>query len=74
MNSKSIGHRKPVFTVSLQLINIASQVAQFCFPTKKQFISSCHHKLIRDIVINNQLMLETGFKPKYKITNIFETK
>lgn len=74
MNSKSIGHRKPVFTVPLQSINIASQIAQFCFPTKKQFISSCHHKLVRDIVINNQRMLETGFKPKYTIENIFETK
>lgn len=74
MNSKSIGHRKPVFTIPLQLINIASQIAQFYFPSKKQFISSCHHKLVRDIVINNQRMLETGFKPKYTITNIFETK
>jgi len=74
MNSRSIGQRKPTFTVPLQLINIASRIAQVCFPTKKQFISSCHHKLIRDIVINNQRMLETGFKPKYTITNIFATK
>jgi len=74
MNPKSTGYRKPVFTVPLQSINIASQIAQLCFPTKKQFISSCHHKLIRDIVINNQRMLETGFKPKYTITKIFETK
>jgi len=74
INSKSIGARKPVFTVPLQSIDIASQIAQFCFPTKKQFISSCYHKLVRDIVINNQRMLKTGFKPQYTITNIFETK
>jgi nucleoside-diphosphate-sugar epimerase len=74
MNSKSIGHRKSVFTVPLQSINIASQIAQFCFPTKKKFISSCHHKLVRDIVINNQRMLETGFKPEYTIANIFKKK
>ena len=74
MNSKSIGYRKPVFKIPLQLLNMASQIAQFCFPTKRQFIASCHHKLIRNIVINNQRMLETGFKPKYTITNIFKTK
>jgi len=74
MNSKSIGRRKPVFTVPLQSINIASQIAQFCFPPKKQFISSCYHKLVRDIVINNQRMLKTGFKPKHTIKNTFEKK
>lgn len=74
MNSRPIGHKKPVLTVPLQSINMASQIAQFCFPTKKQFISSCHHKLVRDIVINNQRMLETGFKPKHTIANIFEKK
>ncbi|WP_218576693.1 NAD-dependent epimerase/dehydratase family protein [Desulfobacter latus] len=74
MNSKSIGHKKPVFTVPFKLINIASQIAKCCFPTKKQFISSCHHKLVRDIVINNQRMLETGFKPRHTITNTFKTK
>lgn len=74
MNSKSIGRKKPVFTVPLQAIHLASQIAQFCFPFKKQFISSCHHKLVQDIVINNQRMLKTGFKPKYTIANIFETQ
>ncbi len=74
MNFEPTGHKKPVFTIPLQSINIASQIAQFCFPTKKQFISSCHHKLVRDIVINNQRMLESGFKPKYTIANILQKK
>lgn len=74
MNSKSNSRRKPVFTVPLQFIKIASQIAQFYFPTKKQYISSCHHKLVRDIVISNFRMLGTGFKPKYTISNIFEAK
>lgn len=74
VNSKSNGHPKPVFTLPLQSIHIASQIAQFCFPAKKQYISSCHHKLVRDIVINNERMLETGFKPKYTISDIFKTQ
>lgn len=35
MNLKSIGNRKPIFTVPLQSVNIASKLAQFCFPSKK---------------------------------------
>lgn len=74
MNSKSIGYKKPVLTIPLQLINMASQLAQFCFPTKKKFILSCHNKLVQDIVINNQRMLKTGFNPKQTLKNIFGTK
>lgn len=74
MNSKPKIYRKPVCTIPLQLINVASQIAQFCFPTKKQFISSCHHKLVKDIVINNQRMLATKFKHKYTIASMFNAK
>ncbi|WP_321493126.1 NAD(P)-dependent oxidoreductase [uncultured Desulfobacter sp.] len=74
MNSKPKVCKKPVCTIPLQLINVASQIAQFCFPSKKQFISSCHHKLVKDIVINNQRMLATKFKHKYTITSLFNAK
>ena len=55
--------RRPVISVPLSFVWLATRIAGVFFPNKREWIYSCYDKLASDIVFDNSKMLKTGFKP-----------
>lgn len=71
---KSVFHpNKPVISVPLSPVWIATRVAGAFFPGKKSWFHSCYDKLASDLVFDNRRMLETGFRPRHSLETIFSS-
>ncbi len=60
-----------VFTVPLAFVWTATRLAGLIFRSKCQWLHSCYNKLAYSLVFNNKKMLDTGFKPKYRLEYVF---
>jgi len=67
----SIRPKRPVLSIPLSPVWLASRLAGAFLPDKKKWLHSCYDKLASDMVFNNQKMLETGFRPCHSLKTIF---
>ena len=64
---------RPVISVPLSVVWVATRIAGIIFHNKKNWLHSCYDKLASDLVFNNKKMMETGFKPVHSIETIFSS-
>ena len=57
--------------IPLPIVWLLTRIAGFVVPNKKPWLHSCYDKLARDLVFDNQKMLQTGFQPQENIENVF---
>jgi len=69
--NSGIHPNRPVVSVPLSPVWLATRVAGTFFPGKKSWIHSCYSKLASDLVFDNEKMLATGFKPRHSLETIF---
>ncbi|MBW2664482.1 MAG: NAD-dependent epimerase/dehydratase family protein [Deltaproteobacteria bacterium] len=62
---------RPVITVPLSFVWVASRLAGVIFRNKKEWIYSCYDKLACDLVFDNGRMMGTGFRAKHSLETIF---
>ena len=65
---------RPVISVPLSAVWLATRVAGFFFSGKREWIHSCYDKLASDLVFDNGRMLETGFRAGCSLETIFDPK
>ncbi len=74
MNAREMGRRKRVLTIPINVVKLTADILGYIYPERKAWIHSCYLKLSKDIVVNNQRMLETGFKPVHSLESVFNTR
>jgi len=62
---------RPVISVPLSPVWIATRIAGALFPNKRNWLHSCYDKLALSLVFNNEKMLGTGFKPRHSLESVF---
>jgi len=62
---------RPVISVPLSPVWIATRIAGALFTNKKSWLHSCYDKLASDLVFDNGRMMKTGFKPVHSLETIF---
>jgi hypothetical protein len=62
---------RPVISVPLSFVWLATRFAGLIFRNKKEWIHSGYDKLASDLVFDNRKMLETGFRPIHALETIF---
>jgi nucleoside-diphosphate-sugar epimerase len=62
---------RPVISVPLSAVWVATRMAGVLLPNKKKWIHSCYDKLASDLVFDNGKMLVTGFRPVHSLETIF---
>jgi nucleoside-diphosphate-sugar epimerase len=62
---------RPIISVPLSPVWIATRIAGALFPNKRNWLHSCYDKLALSLVFNNEKMLGTGFKPRHSLETIF---
>jgi len=62
---------RPVLSVPLSPVWIATRIAGALFPNKRNWLHSCYDKLASDLVFSNEKMLGTGFKPHHSLETVF---
>jgi len=65
--------RRPVISVPLFVVWVATRVAGCFFRNKKEWVYSCYDKLAGDLVFDNGRMMETGFRPRHSLETIFSS-
>jgi len=62
---------RPVISVPLSVVWIATRIAGIFLSHKREWIHSCYNKLASDLVFDNRKMLKTGFRPVHSVQTIF---
>lgn len=62
---------RPLISVPLSFVWIATRIAGTLLPKKQEWIHSCYNKVASDLVFDNRKMLETGFRPIHALETIF---
>ena len=62
---------RPVISVPLSPVWIATRIAGALFSNKRNWLHSCYDKLALSLVFNNEKMLGTGFKPRHSLETVF---
>jgi len=65
---------RPIISVPLFPVWIATRVAGIFLPSKRNWLHSCYDKLASDLVFDNGKMIGTGFRPIHSLETIFSTK
>ena len=63
---------RPVISVPLSAVWLATRIAGALFPNKRNWLHSCYDKLASDLVFDNGRMLGTGFRPVHTLETIFD--
>ena len=63
--------KRPVISVPLSAVWLATHIAGVFFPNKREWIHSCYDKLASDLVFDNGRMMGTGFRPVHALETIF---
>ena len=61
---------RPVISVPLCFVWLATRIAGVFFFNKREWIHSCYDKLASDLVFDNGKMMETGFRPRHSLETI----
>jgi len=61
---------RPVISVPLSVVWLATRIAGCLLRNKKEWVYSCYDKLAGDLVFDNGRMLETGFRPRHSLETI----
>ena len=69
--NSGIHPNRPVISVPLSFVWLATRIAGVFFSNKREWIHSCYDKLASDLVFDNGKMMETGFTPINTLENIF---
>ena len=62
---------RPVISVPLFAVWLATRIAGVFFPNKREWIHSCYNKLVSDLVFDNGRMMGMGFRPRHSLKTIF---
>ncbi|MFO7560898.1 MAG: NAD-dependent epimerase/dehydratase family protein [Desulfobacterales bacterium] len=62
---------RPVFRVPLPLILLATTLAGYGYPSRKEWMHACYKKLASSLIFDNKRMLETGFTPIFSLEDIY---
>jgi len=62
---------RPVISVPLSVVWLATRIAGVIFSSKREWIHSCYDKLAYDLVFDNGRMMGTGFAPVHSLETIF---
>lgn len=62
--------RRPVISVPLSVVWVATRIAGCLLRNKREWVYSCYDKLVYDLVFDNKGMLETGFRPRHSLETI----
>jgi len=62
---------RPVISVPLSVVWLATRIAGVIFSSKREWIHSCYDKLASDLVFDNGRMMGTGFAPVHSLETIF---
>ena len=62
---------RPVISVPLSFVWLATRLAGAFFPDKKSWFHSCYDKLASDLVFDNEKMLSTGFRARHSLETIY---
>jgi hypothetical protein len=62
--------RRPVISVPLSVVWLATRIAGIFFSNKREWIHSCYDKLASDLVFDNGKMMGTGFRPRHSLETI----
>ncbi len=65
---------RPIISIPLSPVWLATRVAGVFFPKKREWIHSCYDKLACDLVFDNGRMMGTGFKAAHSLETIFDSK
>jgi len=65
---------RPVISVPLSPVRLATRLAGFVLPQWRQWFHSCFEKLASDLIFNNEKMLQTGFTPLHELESVFLPK
>jgi len=63
---------RPVISVPLSFVWIATRLAGLIFRNKREWIHSCYDKLAGDLVFDNGRMMGTGFRAEHSLESIFD--
>jgi len=63
---------RPVISVPLSVVWLATRIAGIFFSSKREWIHSCYDKLASDLVFDNGRMIEMGFRPRHSLETIFD--
>lgn len=69
--NSGIRPNRPVVSVPLPVVWLATRIAGSLFPHKRKWFHSCYDKLASSLVFDNEKMLKTGFKPRHSLETIF---
>jgi len=64
---------RPVITVPLFVVWVATRVAGCLLRNKREWVYSCYDKLASDLVFDNGRMLGTGFRVRHSLETIFSS-
>lgn len=62
--------RRPVISVPLFVVWVATRVAGCLLRNKREWVYSCYDKLACDLVFDNGRMMGTGFRPRHSLETI----
>jgi nucleoside-diphosphate-sugar epimerase len=63
---------RPIISVPLFPVWIATRIAGIFLPGKRNWLHSCYDKLASDLVFDNGKMMRTGFRPVHSLETIFD--
>lgn len=63
--------RRPVISVPLSVVWVATRIAGCLLKNKKEWVYSCYDKLASDLVFDNEKMLSTGFRARHSLETIY---
>ena len=64
---------RPVISVPLSFIWLATRIAGIFFSSKREWIHSCYDKLASDLVFDNGRMMGTGFRARHSLETVLAT-
>ena len=67
----NIHPKRPVVTIPLPIVWLATRIAGFLLPNKRKWLHSGYEKLASSLVFDNSKMLKTGFIPRHTLHTIF---
>ena len=65
--------RRPVISVPLSVVWVATRIAGWLLRNKKEWVYSCYDKLACDLVFDNGTMMGMGFRARYSLETIFSS-
>ena len=70
--NSGIHPNRPVISVPLSFVWLATRIAGVFFSNKREWIHSCYDKLACDLVFDNGKMMGTGFRVEHSLETIFD--